>query len=685
MKISLVWISEFVDIGGRDATEVAESLTRAGLEVEGSEQVGEDTVLEISVTPNRPDWLSHVGVARELAAIYDLELKLPDCTVLEHSTPVEAMTTIDIEAPEGCSRYSGRVITGIRIGPSPDEISKRLESLGVRNINNVVDATNYVMLELGQPLHAFDYHRLAENRIVVRKAKKGERLKTLDEQERILEEQDLLICDGVGPVAMAGIMGGESSEVHDETVDLLLESACFDPGTIRRSSKRLSLSTEASYRFERGTDPSGTVTAVDRLAHLVQKWAGGEICAGAVDTHPRPEDKRVVEFNTGGINAHLGTNIPGHEMVGILERLALKSEKVKEDLWKLNVPGFRRDIAIEEDIAEEVARIFGYQNIPITMPIGRTIPVAVDRGEKALFTAKVAMEGMGFSEAVTYSFIRESDLHDLGLTGGPDPVRVLNPISEDMSVMRTSLLPGLLQSLQLNLSRRIDDVRLYEIGRVFLPCEGCEVSEERFRIAAVMTGCRNEKNWSREREESNFYDIKGAAENLLAALGIRDVSFQEMEMTYLQPGQSAWVVLGDRSAGPVGTVHPRIMEKYDIRSWAGCFELDISVIRDVVAEKSQYRPYSRFPGVLRDMALIVPSDSTSGEIEETILASATGLQYVRLFDLYKGEGIPDGSRSLGFTLHFQSFERTLTDEEVDKNMKKILDTLEGKYGAKLRW
>jgi phenylalanyl-tRNA synthetase beta chain len=295
------------------------------------------------------------------------------------------------------------------------------------------------------------------------------------------------------------------------------------------------------------------------------------------------------------------------------------------------------------------------------------------------------MEGMGFSEAITYSFIRESDLHDLGLTGGPDPVRVLNPISEDMSVMRTSLLPGLLQSLQLNLSRRIDDVRLYEIGRVFLPCEGCEVSEERFRIAAVMTGFRNEKNWSRERQESNFYDIKGAAENLLAALGIRDVSFQEMEMTYLQPGQSAWVVLGDRSAGPVGTVHPRITEKYDIRSWAGCFELDISVIRDAVAEKSQYRPYSRFPGVLRDMAIIVPSDSTSGEIEETILTSATDLQSVRLFDLYKGEGIPDGSRSLGFTLHFQSFERTLTDEEVDKSMKKILDTLEGKYGAKLRW
>jgi len=685
MNISLDWIAEFVDLDGMDTAEVAESLTRAGLEVEGSEQTGKDTILEISVTPNRPDWLSHLGVARELAAIYGLELKLPDFSVVEASTPVEAMTTIDIEAPDGCSRYSGRVVTGIRIGPSPDEISARLESLGVRSINNVVDATNYVMLELGQPLHAFDYHRLAENRIVVRKAKKGEKLTTLDEQDRLLEEQDLLICDGVGPVAMAGIMGGGSSEVHDETVDLLLESACFDPGTIRRSSKRLSLSTEASYRFERGTDPSGTVTAVDRLAHLVQKWAGGEICAGAVDAHPRPEGKRVVEFSSGRINRHLGTDIPEQEMVEILEKLGLKSEKIKEDRWNLIVPGFRRDIAIEEDIAEEVARIYGYQNIPITMPIGRTIPVGVDRDEKALYTAKVAMEGMGFSEAITYSFIRESDLQVLGLTGGPDPVRLLNPISEDMSVMRTSLLPGLLQSLQLNLSRRIDDVRLYEIGRVFLPCEECEVSKERFRIAAVMTGSRNENNWAREKEESNFYDIKGAAENLLAALGIRDVSFQEMEMTYLQPGQSAWVVLGDRSAGPVGTIHPRITDKYDVRSWAGCFELDISVVRDVAAAKRQYKPYSRYPGVLRDMALIVPSDSTSAQIEEAILGSAKDLQYVRLFDLYKGKGIPDGSRSLGFTLHFQSFDRTLTDEEVDRSMKRILKTLEDKYGAKLRW
>jgi len=682
MKVNLNWLRDYVDIE-EDPQILADALTMAGLEVEGIQEVGSETVLEIGVTPNRPDWLCHLGVAREIAAIYSRALRLPETKLSENGPDIQAMTSIDIEDAEGCPRYSGRVVMGVKLGNSPDNIAQRLESIGIRSITNVVDATNYVMMELGQPLHAFDYHRLAENRIVVRKAHKNEVLETLDGQKRDLTQDDLLICDGFGPVALAAIMGGINSEVVENTKDLLLESACFDPLTIRRSSKRLGLSTEASYRFERGTDPSGTVRAVDRLAFLINEWGGGEVCKGVWDAHPRPEEERKVQFRMPRVGAFLGVDIPEKDAVSALERLQLEPEKKKGELWTITPPGFRRDLALEEDVIEEIARIYGYDHIPVTMPVGRTVPVKTDPLDRLQDGIRDALEGLGFNEAVTYSFISESDIDDLGIGGGLDPVSLMNPISEEMTVMRTSILPGLLKVLRTNVSRRLEDLRLYETGRVFLPCEECELPEERLRVGGVMAGVRNRKKWFRGLEYADFFDIKGAVESMLNSIGIRDISFKDMDIPYLQPGQSAWVMAGEVSLGVAGTLHPSQREKYRLKEWAGVFELDIHHMLSVDTKK-KYSRLPQYPEVLRDLAVVVSSAVPAEQMESVIRKKGDAQSRVYLFDLYEGKGVPEGSRSLAWSLSFQSGDRTLTDEEVDASMTAIVKALEKEFGAKLR-
>ncbi len=683
MKISLQWLQEFVDLEEKPQ-QLAEDLTMMGLEVEGMAEVDGDNIFEIGVTPNRPDWLSHLGVARELAALYGRKVRVPETGVTEGDLPVEAMSSVEIEAPDACPRYSARVISGVKLGKSPENVRRRLEALGVRSINNVVDATNYVMLELGQPLHAFDYSRLRENRIVVRKAVEGEIMSTLDGQKRDLDDGDLLICDGLGPVAIAGIMGGENSEVEDDTVDLLLESACFDPVTIRKTSKRLGLSTDASFRFERGTDPSATTIALNRLARLINEWAGGSVCSGILDLHPRVEGERKVRFRPVRVNSLLGTEIPVDSMESILAGLDLEPRKGKGGWWTVSVPGYRRDIAREEDVVEEIARIYGYQKVPITMPIGRTVPVRSPEQRKLVHRVKSLLEADGFFETISFSYVSRSELDDLGLTGGPEPVKLINPISEEMSVMRTSLLPGLLNSARFNVSRRVEEIRLYEVGRVFLPCNACNIAEERMRVSAVMAGNRCPKTWYGEGEKADFFDVKGAVENLLRGMGIEDISFSELDMPYLQTGQGAWVMVGDQPVGPVGTLDRDTRERYGIKGWAGCFELDIHRFQDEALKISPYRPIPKFPEVLRDLALIVPPMVKAGEIKMTVMDAGENLRDVHVFDEYRGKGVPAGHRSLAFSLHFQSPERTLTDGEVDRDMVGILKVLKKKFGVKLR-
>ncbi len=682
MKVNLDWLRDYVDIE-EDTQTLADALTMAGLEVERIQEVEGETVLEVGVTPNRPDWLCHLGVAREIAAIYSRDLRLPEAELQEDGPDVQAMTSIDIEDPEGCPRYSGRIVMGVKLGNSPEKIAQRLESIGIRSISNLVDATNYVMMELGQPLHVFDYHRLAENRIVVRKALKDEVLETLDGQKRVLTREDVLICDGFGPVALAGIMGGFNSEVLESTKDILLESACFDPLTIRRSSKRLGLSTEASYRFERGTDPSGTVRAVDRLAYLIHDWGGGDVCKGVLDAHPRPEEKKKVQFRMSRVGEFLGVDIPEKDAVSALERLRLEPEKRKGELWTITPPGFRRDLALEVDVIEEIARIYGYDRIPVTMPVGRTVPVKTEPLDRLQGSIRDALEGLGFNEAITYSFISVSDIEDLGIGGGLDPVSLMNPISDEMTVMRTSILPGLLKALRTNISRRSDDVRLYETGRVFLPCSECELPEERVRVAGLMAGVRNRKKWFRAYEEADFFDIKGAVESMLNSVGITEITFKEMDIPYLQPGQSAWVMAGEVSLGVAGTLHPSQRKKHRLREWGGVFELDLHHMLNVDTRK-KFSRLPQYPEVLRDLAVVVGGDVPAHLMEGVIREEGDDLSRLYLFDLYEGKGVPEGSRSLAWSLSFQSVDRTLTDEEVDSSMAAIVKALEKEFGARLR-
>jgi phenylalanyl-tRNA synthetase beta chain len=622
-------------------------------------------------------------VAREIAAIYGRELSFPGIDLVESGPDVQAVTSIDIEDPEGCPRYSGRVLMGVSTGEAPEKVRRRLESIGVRAISNIVDATNYVMMELGQPLHAFDYNRLGENRIVVRKARSGEVMETLDGQKRELTPSDLLICDGLGPVALAGIMGGLNSEVLPDTQDLLLESACFDPPTIRRSSKRLGLSTEASYRFERGSDPAGTVRAVDRLAYLIHEWSGGEVCKNVLDAHPRPEETRTVQFRMPRVGAFLGVDISEEETVSVLERLELKPRKKKGQTWIITPPGFRRDLVLEEDVIEEVARIHGYDNIPVTLPVGRTVPVVKGPMDRLQENIRLSLESMGFCEAVTYSFISESEIQEMGIGGGLDPVRLLNPISDEMTVMRTSILPGLLKALRTNVSRRLEDIRLYETGRIFLPCPECDLPEERLRVAGVISGVRGRKKWYRDLEKADFFDIKGAVQSLLNNLGIMDVTFQGMDIPYLQTGQSAWIMAGTESLGVAGTLNPSLREKYRVKEWTGVFELDLHHMLNVDTAK-KYSRIPQYPEVLRDLAIIAKREVPSDRLISVIRENARDLANVSLFDLYEGKGVPEDSKSLAWSLSFQSSERTLTDEEVDSYMDAIVQALAKECGARLR-
>jgi len=682
MKINLDWLSDYVDIE-ETPEELAKSLTMAGLEVEGIDEVNGEIVLEVAVTPNRPDWLSHIGIAREVAALYGRQVRMPEGDVPEEEADIRAMTSVDIDNPEACPRYSARVILGISLGPSPEKAARRLESVGVRAISNVVDATNYVMLEMGQPLHAFDYHRLSENRIVVRKARAAEVMETLDGQTRSLEASDLLICDGFGPVALAGVMGGLNSEIRDDTRDLLLESACFDPSTIRRTSKRLGLSTEASYRFERGTDPHATVTVVNRLAFLIREWAGGKVCRGVMDCHPAPEGERSLSFRPERVRKFLGVDIPDGEIIGILDRLELAPAAEGEGRWAIRVPGFRRDLSREEDVVEEVARIYGYDRVPVTLPVGRTVPVKASPLSRQQGIAREILEGMGFSEAITYTFVSREEQEELGFGGGPEPVTLLNPISDDMTVMRKSLLPGLFKALRVNMSKRIGNVRLYETGRIFLPAPGRDLPEECHFLAGVISGTRSEKTWYRGEEKGDFFDIKGAVQGLLEGMRIPDVGFEADERPFLQGGQCARILSGGEPLGVLGTISPAVRERYRVRDWAGCFELDLEKLTTAI-RPAAFRPLPQFPSVLRDLAVLVPREVPARKIEGVIRAAGRDLERVRLFDLYEGKGIQAGLKSLAFSLEYRNPERTLTDEEVDANLEVVIGALGKEFGARLR-
>ena len=646
----------------------------------------DDVLLEVNVTPNRPDALSHLGIAREVAAALGRKVRLPEPRLAERGGPAADAVRIRIEAPEKCHRYAARVVEGVRIGPSPAWLARRLESCGVRSISNVVDATNFVLLELGHPLHAFDLDKVAGAEIVVRTARPGEHLTTLDGKDRALDLDDLVIADRDRGSALAGVMGGGHSEIAGDTSRVLLESAWFAPPGVRRTSRRHGLKTEASYRFERGADPGMVVPALDRCAALIAELAGGAVRPGVVDANPRPYRPAEVRLRWDRPAQVLGMKVPREDARAVLAGLGLAERDAGDEGATFVVPSWRQDISIEEDLVEEIVRSRGYDAIPETLP--RLALETPALPPEAVATARVrdALEAAGFSEVVNFSFVAPGEL--AAFDPAARPVLLKNAISAELSVMRTSLLPSLLRNAALNLRQRVEDVRLYEIARTYAGLEGPgdEPALERVQVAGVLLGRRSPLGWAVGGDRVDFYDAKSAVMAVVEALGIADAIFAAGGVSWAHPRHSSGVRRGDgTSYGCVGELHPRVAAAFELPRGVLAFELDLAALVAGARLVPRYGGIPRFPAVLRDLAVVVGEGVQAAQVIAAVRAEPL-VEDAMLFDVYTGAPIPAGKKNLALALRYRAAERTLTDAEVDDAHARIVERLrrEASIRAELR-
>jgi phenylalanyl-tRNA synthetase beta chain len=649
----------------------------------------EDVVLEVNVTPNRPDALSHLGIAREVAAFTGGRVRLSAARPAEAGGPAAEAVKVRIEAPEKCPRYAARVVEGVRIGPSPLRLARRLESCGVRSINNVVDATNLVLLEMGHPLHAFDLEKVAGREIVVRTARPGEGMTTLDGKARALDPDDLVIADRDRGSALAGVMGGGDSEISAGTTRVLLESAWFEPGGIRRTSRRHGLKTEASYRFERGADPGMVIPALDRCAALIAELAGGTIRPGIVDAHPRPARRGEVRLRWRRPAEVLGVEIPKDEARRILTGLGFEERAADGEGAGFAVPSWRMDVTVEEDLIEEIVRQKGYDAIPETLPRNAVETPAEPAEARAVARIREALEAAGFVEAVNFSFVAERDLEPFGKRAAAG-IRLENPISADLAVMRTSLLPSLLRNAAANLRQRVDDLRIYEIARVYHPSPRFgrdghdEPTSEPVEIAGVLLGRRHPPGWAVGGEPVDFHDAKAAVAAVLDALGAGGVRL-EPGGEAMHPRTSARILAGagEDALGEVGEVHPRIAAAFGLPRGVLAFRLSLEALLRRARLVPRYRPIPRFPALLRDLAVVVEDAVRAEDVlaavrEEPLVEDAT------VFDVYAGPPIPAGKKNLALAIRYRAGERTLTDAEADAAHASIVRRLAERLRAELR-
>ena len=668
-----------------DAAGLMELPTDTHLGILLSEALGlDDVVFELEITPNRPDCLSLIGVAREIRAETGNPLKLPTVNLKESSTNAGDSTSVTINAPDLCPRYAARVIQGVKVAESPAWLQQRLESVGIGMINNIVDVTNFVLMEYGQPLHAFDYDKLTENRIVVRRATDGEQITTLDEVERELTPDMLVIADAEKPVALAGIMGGYDSEITETTCDVLLESAYFNPSSVRATAKALGISTEASYRFERGADPGVVLAALDRAAQLIAELAGGTVCEGTVDVYPGQQPLTQIQFRPERVNFVLGTKLEAAEMVQILNRLGFDVDTT-EEAYQVVVPTFRSDITREIDLIEEIARVHGYDNIPTTLPKG-DIPVPAPNSKTEVRRCiKHFFLAAGMMEAVNYSFCDPNCFDKIRLNAN-DPLRntlqLRNPLSPEMSVLRTTLTPSLLENAQHNRNHQIDSIALFETGSVFVH-DGEEKEPE--RVAGVLAGQIGEGVYSDPYRPPDFFDIKGLVEGMLEACGVVDWTLQKTDVPTFHPGRNAEVLMGDKRIGVFGEAHPEVLENYDLPYKAYLFEFDLEGLADAATFVKRFEPISIYPKVARDLAIVVDKAVLSDMPTELIYTTGgDAVDSVRLFDVYEGEQVAEGKKSLAYTITYHSATETLTDKTVNALHDKVVKRLNRELGAELR-
>lgn len=634
----------------------------------------DDTVFEYEITNNRVDCYSIIGIAREAAATFRKPFTPPVVTETGNAEDINDYVKVDVEATDLCSRYTARLVKNIKLAPSPKWMQRRLASAGIRPINNIVDITNYVMEEYGQPMHAYDYDTLAGGKIVVRRAKDGEKFMTLDGQERTLDSDMLMICDGEKAVGLAGIMGGENSKITDDVKTMLFEAATFDGTNIRKATKRLGLRTDASGKFEKGLDPENALAAMNRACQLIKELGAGEIVGGVVDVYPNKKERVRVPFEPERINALLGTNVSVEEMLGYFKMLELDYDEAKQELI---IPTFRQDLLRTADIAEEVARFFGYANIPTTLPHGASTMGKISFKQRVEDVAGEIAQFCGFSQAMTYSFESPKVFDKLKLAADAEErktVVISNPLGEDFSIMRTLPLNGMLNSLATNYNRRNKDVKLYELAKVYVPVEGEDLPDERVQFTLGFYG------------DGDFFTMKGVVEEFLEKIGMsaRPEYDPEAGKTFLHPGRQAEILYKDTVIGYLGEVHPDVADTYGLGDRTYVAVLDLPEILPFASFDRKYEGIAKFPAVTRDISMVMPKTVLVGEVEK-IIEKRGGklLEKYNLFDIYEGAQIKEGFKSVAYTISFRAKDRTLEDKDIQPIMEKILEDLSG-MGIELR-
>jgi len=683
MRVPFEWLKEFIDIAV-SPDEIADRLTMIGLEVEGQEELDDDVILEVNVTPNRPDCLNVLGIARELSAAMNIPLKYSEYKIKEEGSDDEFK--IEILNASLCHRYAGRVIKGVKVAHSPEWLKSRITKCGIRSVNNVVDITNYVLLELGHPLHAFDLNTLSEKTIRVDTAGEDSEIVTLDGVERKLSADALLVWDAKNPVAIAGIMGGAETEVTDSTRDIFLESAYFEPRSIRKTSRTLGLKSESSYRFERGTDIEFLSKALDRAAFLIQQIAGGTIYK-KVDIYPKRFVPGSIDVRYDKVNRILGTNIPDIEMINIIKRLSIDVD-TGTDSFRVRPPSFRLDLKGEADIIEEVARVYSYHRIKTTVPRAVISAGNSDRKRIAVLRIKDSIMKAGFNEAINYSFMNETTLDILNIPAGDRRRRAIsikNPLRKEESLLRTILSPSLIENFVYNFSRGIRDIRIFEMSRVFEDI-GRPLSLE---ISCLGGICYKEKKPSLWKEDANgFYLVKGMIEALFDDLHIKGYAFSPSQEPFLHPGQSCDIRITGSYIGFLGVLSPLVEERLDLKVpklEIIVFEMDIDKLISMIPVSLEYSPIPKFPCIERDVAIIIDDSLSASEVENLIRAYPSELiEDVSIFDLYKGKNIPADKKSLAFTIRYRSRHRTLTEAEVEDLHHNIIKYITAETGGELR-
>lgn len=661
---------------------------RAGEKIISALQI-DDYLFEFSITPNRPDCLSIIGIAREVAAILNKTVKYPWISVEERGEGIKKITGITVENHKLCLRYSARLISNVTVKPSPFWMRDRLSSIGIRPINNIVDITNYVLMECGQPLHAFDFEKLAQGRIVVRQAKNGEMLTTLDGQQHTLTQDMLVICDALKPIALAGIMGGLATEITDATSTVLIESAFFDPVCTRRASRMLGIVTESSTRFEKGVDPEGVILALDRAAHLMAEITGGEIAKNMIDIYPRPFLKREITLRTDLVNKSLGIELTANNIKSYLAKIEITCKKMNKGQLILIPPSYRHDLGQEVDLIEEVIRLHGYDKIPVSVPTAALIPPKKDEFRRLRGCVKEILTSSGYTEIITYGFISKGSFDKLEFP--PHDFRrrfvaIRNPLTEEQSVMRTTLLPGLLEAMQYNAYHNNPNLRIFELGKIFIDRGSDSLPQEIHMLSGLVTGLRRDFSWYASSERVDVFDIKGSLEILLEQMGVKDASFVRRSCPpYLKMNAFSELVINGEGIGFMGEVKKEVLERYDLQETAYIFDLNLDLMLKYFSKERMYKPLPKYPAIMRDVALMVDEAFEFGEVLEIVKdPDHKFVEDIQIFDIYKGKQINPGKKGLTFRITYRSSERTLEDREVNEIHQRIISKLIKKPGVGLR-